>query len=67
MKKKRSTIKMVSVNQQHPADWVGKWKAAAKREGVSLSEWVGGCLNGYLPRGTVRRLSKRPPAHRPKK
>lgn len=54
-------------NITQPADWWVAWKAAADAEGVSLSAWIGKQCNAGLAKRTVKKLSERAPANRPKK
>ena len=54
-------------NMTQPADWMGAFKEQAKRDGQSLAVWVGECLLANLDPDLRKGLSKRPPAHRPKK
>ena len=49
-----------------PEDHRAAWQAAADAAGVSLSEWVGDAANAKLG-AQAKKLSKRRPAHRPKK
>jgi len=48
-----------------PPDWFDAWKSAADAEGLTLSEWIGQRVNSTLPKSTTKKLSQRPPAHRP--
>jgi len=54
-------------NITQPADWWGAFKAAADKEGMSLSEWIGECCKQQLQARAAAKLSERPPAHRPAK
>ena len=53
-------------NITQPADWWAAWKSAADKEGVSLSEWIGTQCNAALTKTAAKKLTERPPAHRPK-
>ena len=48
-----------------PADWWHAFRAAAEKDGVSLSEWLGESGKNKLPAYKVRKLSKRPSRGRP--
>jgi hypothetical protein len=48
-----------------PGDWWIEFESAAKKSGISLAEWIGMACVERLPKSTARRLSERPPAHRP--
>jgi hypothetical protein len=52
-------------NVTQPADWWAAFEAEAKKEGLTLSEWVGACCVANL--SVSRGLTERPPANRPKK
>ncbi len=47
-------------NITQPADWWAAFQGQAKRDGMSLSEWVGYCCTEHLPQGKAKKLSKRP-------
>ena len=53
-------------NITQPRDWWAAFAAAARRENVSLSDWVGQCCRANLPADERRALSERAPAHRPR-
>lgn len=54
-------------NITQPADrWVA-FQAAAKAAGMSLSEWLGKAGESALPPKVAKKLTERPPAHRPRK
>ena len=53
-------------NITQPDDWWPAWVAQAKKEGKSLSAWMGERCNEGLPEAVRKTLSKRQPAHRPK-
>jgi hypothetical protein len=57
----------VRKNITQPADWWQAFETTAKEAGVSLSEWVGECCVGKLPKALRDGLSKRLGAHRPKR
>lgn len=50
----------------HPPDWWDAFEKQARKEGMSLSAWIGECCLANIPKTTARKLSTRPPAHRPK-
>lgn len=50
-----------------PDDWWAAFQVEADKAGVPLSEWIGEACREKLPKKVVKSLSKRPPAHRPKK
>jgi len=50
-----------------PDDWWAAFKAEADKDGTSLSEWLGAAGLEKLPKKVAKKLSKRPPANRPKK
>ena len=54
-------------NISEPTDWWAAFEAQAEAEGMSLSEWLGESGKARLPAKVAKKLSKRPPAHRPKK
>jgi len=54
-------------NLTQPADWWAAFEAQARKEGMTLSEWVGWHCRAILPKRTAAKLSERPAAHRPKK
>ena len=54
-------------NITQPADWWAAFEDQAKREGKSLSEWVGDCCTGQLPQRIAKTLSARPAVGAPKK
>lgn len=54
-------------NITQPADWWAAIEAAAKADGVTVSEWIGEACRKRLPVSVRRELSRRPGAHRPKK
>jgi len=54
-------------NVTQPVDWWDAFKAAADKQGVSLSEWIGSACKAKLPAKVAAKLSNRPPAHRPAK
>ena len=54
-------------NLIQPVDWWAAFQAEAKREGVSLSEWLGDCGRANLPKDVKAGLSERATAGRPKK
>jgi len=54
-------------NVTQPADWWDAFKAAADKQGLSLSEWIGDCCKQQLPAKVAAKLSDRQPAHRPAK
>lgn len=53
-------------NMTQPSDWLEAFKAQAKKENVSFSEWIGDCGLAFLPDDVKRNLSERQPAHRPR-
>lgn len=54
-------------NLTQPADWWAAFEAKAKKDGLTLSEWVGACCVAKLPVSVSDALAERPPANRPKK
>ena len=54
-------------NITQPSDWWAAYEAQAKKEGKSLSAWIGERCNEGLPKSVRKRLSERQPAHRPKR
>jgi len=58
---------MPRFNSNQPPDWLAAFKRAAKREKLSLSEWMGNACRAALPERERAKLSERPPACRPKK
>jgi len=54
-------------NITQPDDWWSAYEAQAKKEGKSLSAWMGERCNEGLPNAVRKKLSERQPAHRPKK
>ena len=54
-------------NITQPSDWWELWTATAKKEGLSLSAWIGQQCNEGLSKAQRSKLSERNPAHRPKK
>ena len=42
-----------------PTEWVEAFKAQAKKENMSLSEWIGECCIANCPKYVVRQLPKR--------
>lgn len=54
-------------NITQPTDWWAAFEAEAKKEGLTLSEWVGACCVANLPASVARALPERPAANRPKK
>lgn len=50
-----------------PADWWAAFEAAAAKDGLSLSEWVGRCCAAGLPESVRRRLPDRRTRGRPRK
>jgi hypothetical protein len=55
------------INITQPPDWIQAWEAAAKRAGLSLSEWIGTHCNRALPDETLASLSARQKPGRPAK
>lgn len=53
-------------NVIQPIDWWAAFVTEAKREGLSLSEWLGDCGRANLPKDVKAGLSERPTAGRPK-
>lgn len=54
-------------NITQPPDWWAAFESAAKAEGMTLAEWLGEAAKAKLPKATAKKLSKRPPANRPRK
>lgn len=54
------------LNTTQPPDLAAAMKEQAKRDGLSLSEWVGDCCRANLDADLAKNLGDRPPAHRPK-
>ena len=54
-------------NITQPADWWAAFEAAAKVEGVNLSEWIGACCVPNVPAAVAKGLSERPTVGAPKK
>ena len=54
-------------NITQPADWWAAYEAQAKKDGKSLSAWIGERCNEGLPKSVRKKLSERQPAHRPKR
>ena len=53
-------------NITQPADWWAAFQQAADAENATLSEWVGEACLERLPARGGKKLSERPPAHRPR-
>lgn len=53
-------------NITQPKDWWAAFQEHATKTGMSLSEWLGQAGKARLPASVAKKLSKRPPAHRPK-
>lgn len=49
-----------------PEEWIKAAKAAAKKEGKSLSEWIGEAMLAKLPAKVRSKLPERPSEGRPK-
>lgn len=47
-------------NITQPADWWAAFVEQAKKEGMSLSEWLGEIGKEKLPKKTLAKLSQRP-------
>ncbi len=60
-------MQAVRKNVTQPEDWWAAFQAEAKRNGQTLSEWVGAACFAQLPHRKAKQLSDRPPANRPKK
>ena len=54
-------------NITQPDDWWAAFLAAAERDGQTLSEWIGVQCRKGLSRSADKRLTDRPPAHRPRR
>ena len=54
-------------NITQPADWWAAIEAAARADGVTVSEWIGEACRKRLGVAVRRGLSARPAANRPKK
>jgi hypothetical protein len=54
-------------NLSQPADWWSAFERQAAREGHTLSHWMGLCCIANLPVIEQKKLTERPPAHRPRK
>lgn len=54
-------------NITQPIDWWTAFEAQAQAEGLTLSAWIGEAAKARLPQKVAKKLSERPPAHRPKK
>ena len=61
------TEETMQFNMKQPDDWMAAFKKQAARDGQTLAEWVGECLLANLDPDLRRGLSKRRPAHRPRK
>lgn len=59
----RGMIERKNITQ--PADWWLAFEAAAKAEGLSLSEWIGRACQSAIASRTRRTLSERPSTGRP--
>lgn len=46
-------------NITQPADWWEAFDAAAKREGIPLSQWMGDACRAALPKKVTSKLSER--------
>ena len=46
-------------NITQPADWWDAFKAAADKEGLKLSEWIGNACCAALPKKVADKLSER--------
>lgn len=53
-------------NIVQPSEWWEAFEWQAKREGLSLSEWIGKHCREALPAKRRDALPERPPANRPK-
>lgn len=54
-------------NITEPEEWWLAFEAQAKKEGLTLSEWIGKQCFDALPAKVQKTLPERPPANRPKK
>lgn len=50
-----------------PEEWIAAAKAAAEKEGKSLSEWIGEAMLAKLPAKVRAKLPERPSEGRPAK
>lgn len=50
----------------NPADWFAAVDAAAAKSGQSRNEWLYHAAIAKLPASVAKKLTARPPAHRPK-
>ena len=58
------TIKRINITT--PADHHAAWQRAAKKAGLSLSEWIAKRCSDGLPKRVAAKLSDRKPRGRPK-
>ncbi|QDT30914.1 hypothetical protein [Thalassoglobus polymorphus] len=64
MSKKKSKIHRQPISG--PVDWWDAFKAAAKKDGRPLSEWVTDLCKDALPASERKKLSERTPQGRPR-
>jgi hypothetical protein len=53
-------------NITQPADWWAAFQAQSEAEGMTLAAWLGEAAKAKLPPKVAKKLTERPPAHRPK-
>jgi len=54
-------------NITQPSDWWVVFEDQAKAEGMTLSAWIGEACKDRLAKKQTKKLTDRPPAHRPRK
>jgi hypothetical protein len=52
-------------NITQPSDWWVAFEDQASKCNMTLSAWIGDCCCANLPVKVQKKLSERPPAHRP--
>jgi hypothetical protein len=58
---------MSKTTMEQPDDWLEAVDEAAAKAGISRAEWLWRVGKAALPKSVAKKLTDRPPAHRPRK